>query len=59
MQGATGRNWNTGSSIKNTRKNFFNVRVTKHWDRLPREVVEFHFLQIFKTCLDTFLCNLL
>ncbi|GAB0186851.1 translation initiation factor IF-2-like [Grus japonensis] len=43
----------------NTRKNFFTVRVTEHWNRLPREVVESPPLEIFKTCLDMILCNLL
>ncbi|GAB0204215.1 translation initiation factor IF-2-like [Grus japonensis] len=43
----------------NMRKNFFNVRVTKHWNRLPREVVESPAVEIFKTCLDATLCNLL
>ncbi|GAB0180875.1 hypothetical protein GRJ2_000552800 [Grus japonensis] len=43
----------------NMRKNFFTVRVTEHWDRLPREAVEFPSLEIFKTCLNTILCNLL
>ncbi|GAB0186854.1 hypothetical protein GRJ2_001150700 [Grus japonensis] len=43
----------------NTRKNFFTVRVTEHWNRLPREVVESPSLEIFKTHLDTILCNLL
>ncbi|KFZ59645.1 hypothetical protein N321_02803, partial [Antrostomus carolinensis] len=43
----------------NLRKNFFTVRVTEHWDRLPREVVESPSLEMFKTHLDAFLCNLM
>ncbi|GAB0207731.1 mitochondrial enolase superfamily member 1 [Grus japonensis] len=43
----------------NMRKNFFTLRVTKHWTRLPREVVESPSLEIFKTCLGAILCNLL
>jgi len=43
----------------NTRKNFFPLRVTEPWDRLPREVVEFPSLEIFKPRLDAVLCSLL
>jgi len=41
------------------RKSFFPLRVTEHWNRLPREVADYPSLEIFKTCLDAFLCSLL
>ena len=40
-------------------KNFFMVRVTKHWHRLHRKVMEFPSMEILKTHLDAYLCNLL
>jgi len=43
----------------NMRKNFFTLRVTEHWNRLPREVVDSPSLETFKTCLDEVLCSLL
>ncbi|KFV77934.1 hypothetical protein N308_11545, partial [Struthio camelus australis] len=39
----------------NMRQNFFAVRVTEHWNRLPREDVESPSLEIFKTRLDMIL----
>ena len=41
------------------RKSFFTARVTAHWNRLPREVVETPSPEMLKTHPDTFLCNLL
>jgi len=35
----------------NMRKNFFPLRVTEPWNRLPREVVDSPTLKIFKTHL--------
>ena len=43
----------------NMRKNFLTLKVTEHWKRLPREVVDSRSLEIFKTRLDKVLCSLL
>jgi len=41
-----------------TRNNFFSVRVVRHWNRFPREVVAVPSLAVFKARLDGALSNL-
>lgn len=48
-----------GKFHTNMRNKLFTVRVAEHQNKLPREVVEFHPLKIFKTHLDNFLCSLM
>jgi len=40
------------------RKKFFTMRVVKHWNRLPREVVAAPSLEMFRMRLDGALSNL-
>ena len=40
------------------RKNLFTLSVLRHWNRLPREVVDAPSLQTFKTRLDVTVRNL-
>jgi len=59
-----GRKWRDGFKLRegrfrlHIRKKFFTVRVVKHWNRLPREVVEAPSIETFKVRLDGALSNL-
>ncbi|KFQ94120.1 hypothetical protein Y956_10308, partial [Nipponia nippon] len=41
------------------RKKFFTQRVVRHWNRLPREVVDAPSLAVFKARLEGALSNLI
>ena len=41
------------------RKKFFTIRVVRHWNRLPRDVVDAPSLETFKVRLDQALGNLI
>ncbi|KFW70654.1 hypothetical protein AS28_10497, partial [Pygoscelis adeliae] len=41
------------------RKKFFTVRVVRHWNRLPREVVDAPSLEVFEASLDGALSSLI
>ncbi|KFP15346.1 hypothetical protein Z169_13290, partial [Egretta garzetta] len=50
---------NQGRFRLDIRKKFFTMRVVKHWNRLPREVVEAPSLETLKARLDGALSNLI
>jgi len=41
--------------LLNTRKHFCTVRMTQHWHRFSREIVEYLSLEILKSHLETVL----
>ncbi|KGL89075.1 hypothetical protein N301_03169, partial [Charadrius vociferus] len=40
------------------RREFFTLRVVRHWNKLPREAVDAPSLEVFKARLDGALSNL-
>ncbi|KFP12566.1 hypothetical protein Z169_14871, partial [Egretta garzetta] len=50
---------NQGRFRLDIRKKFFTMRVVKHWNRLPRDIVEAPSLEAFKARLDGALSNLI
>ncbi|KFZ52721.1 hypothetical protein N338_12932, partial [Podiceps cristatus] len=48
-----------GRFLLDIRKKFFTMKVVRHWDRLPREVVDAPSLETFKARLDKAMGNLI
>jgi len=58
------RTKNNGFKLKHSRfrsttnEKFFTLRIVRHWNRLPREVVDAPSLEVFKARLDEALSSL-
>ena len=48
-----------GRFVLDIRKHFFTERVVKHWNRLPREVIDASSLSVFVRHLDNAFNNML
>ena len=63
--GADGRTRSNGLKLQqgklrlNVRKDFLRRRVVKHWNRLPREVVQSPSLEVLKTQLNKALAGMM